>query len=48
MKILLDTHVLLWTLKGLNSNGDSFPDNISSILLDEKNDIFFSSIKCTI
>ena len=44
MKILLDTHVLLWALKGANSNGDSFPDKISSILLNEDNEIYYSCI----
>ena len=44
MRILLDTHVLLWALKGVNSNGEEFPVDIRRILLDEKNDIFYSSI----
>lgn len=44
MKILLDTHVLLWALKGTNGNGESFPDRIREMLLDSDNDVFYSSI----
>ncbi len=44
MKYLLDTHVLLWALKGVNSDGSEFPSEIQSILLNEQNDIFFSSV----
>lgn len=44
MKVLLDTHVLLWALKGNNSNGEVFPSRIKSILLDDENEIYYSSI----
>ncbi len=32
MRILLDTHVLLWALKGVNGNGEPLPNDIRSIL----------------
>ena len=44
MRILLDTHVLLWALKGVNSDGEEFPAEVKDILLNSQNDIFFSSI----
>ena len=44
MKYLLDTHVLLWALKGVNSNGEQFPEKIREIFLNEQNDIFYSSV----
>lgn len=44
MKVLLDTHVLLWALKGSNSDGEIFPPKIKSILLKEDNEIYYSSI----
>ncbi len=44
MRILLDTHVLLWALKGVNSDGEEFPAEVKDILLNIQNDIFFSSI----
>ncbi len=44
MRILLDTHVLLWALKGFNSNGEEFPVKVKDILLNSKNEIFYSSI----
>ena len=44
MRILLDTHVLLWALKGVNSNGEEFPAEVKDILLNSQNEIFYSSI----
>ncbi|MCR4749431.1 MAG: type II toxin-antitoxin system VapC family toxin [Lachnospiraceae bacterium] len=44
MKYLLDTHVLLWALKGVNSNGEEFTGQIKGILLDRQNIIFYSSV----
>ena len=44
MKYLLDTHVLLWALKGVNSNGEEFPEKIREIFLSEHNDIFYISV----
>jgi len=41
MKYLLDTHVLLWALKGVNGDGSEFPVNIKKIFLDEQNEIGF-------
>lgn len=39
MKLLLDTHVLLWAA----GEPDRLPDSAQSLLLDESNDLFFSS-----
>ena len=44
MKYLLDTHVLLWTLKGENSKGDILPAEIRSIILNPDNTIYYSAI----
>ena len=39
MKYLLDTHVILWALKG-----NILPDNIKSIILDHDNKIYYSTV----
>lgn len=44
MKVLLDTHVLLWALKGVNSDGEELPAEVKDILINNQNDIFYSSI----
>lgn len=44
MKVLLDTHVLLWALKGSNSDGETLPPKIKSILLNADNEVYYSSI----
>lgn len=44
MRYLLDTHVLLWALKGVNGDGSEFPLSIKKIFLDERNEIFYSSV----
>ena len=38
MKLLLDTHVLLWTI----AKDDLLPDNARALIGNEENDIFFS------
>ena len=44
MRILLDTHVLLWALKGVNSDGEEFSADVKGILLNSQNEIFYSSV----
>ena len=45
MKYLLDTHILLWALKGINGeNGDELPKAVKDILMDANNEIYYSSI----
>ena len=44
MKYLLDTHVLLWALKGVNADNSEFPTEIKNIFLNEQNDIFYSCV----
>lgn len=38
MRILLDIHVLLWALKGINDNGEEFPEKAKDILLNSQNE----------
>lgn len=40
MKILLDTHILLWAI----TNDIQLPENAKKMILNADNDIFFSSI----
>ena len=44
MRILLDTHVLLWALKGTDGDGKAFPPDVKNLLSDGKNEIFYSSV----
>ena len=44
MKYLLDTHVLLWALKGVNGDGEDFPEEVKEIFINEENIIFYSSV----
>ena len=44
MRYLLDTHVLLWALKGVNGDGSEFPEDVKQILLSPQNEIFYSSV----
>ena len=44
MKYLLDTHVLLWALKGVNADNSEFPTEIKNFFLNEQNDIFYSCV----
>lgn len=40
MRILLDTHILLWAL----SNDDKLPEKARELILNEENDIYYSVI----
>lgn len=40
MKILLDTHILLWAI----TNDIQLPENAKKMILNADNDIFFSTI----
>lgn len=40
MRILLDTHILLWAL----SNDDKLPEKARELIIDEENEIYYSVI----
>lgn len=40
MRILLDTHILLWAL----SNDDKLPEKARELIIDEENEIYYSII----
>ncbi|MDY6355839.1 MAG: type II toxin-antitoxin system VapC family toxin [Catonella sp.] len=44
MKYLLDTHILLWALRGRDNNNECLPNKASEIILDPQNEIYYSSI----
>ena len=44
MKYLLDTHILLWALKGRDNQNEPLPGKAAEIILNSENEIYYSSI----
>lgn len=40
MKLLLDSHILIWTLNG----DDKLPSKVPSLIYDENNSVYYSSV----